>query len=392
MYDVIISGAGPAGSKCAEIFAKKGFNVALIKKDVNWRKPCGGAVNSRIFKYYPQLRNSNFHRVNTIKIYSAEYYKFGYRWNREVDYSINVDRLEFDNVLRNIAIDAGAELFDKNISYDFIIKNNQKIGIKTKSPSGIQEYKGKIIVIADGMSSKLAIKSGLRKKWKIEEILLTKSAILEGNNNIDKDTISLFFQSFKGYAWLFPLGENKFNIGIGTMAEDNLNYNLNQVFNEFKNDPNIKQFLPDSNYRKIWEGAYPIPGLGIAEKSLYGDNLMLIGDAAGFVNPISGEGICPGIASGKAAAETGINALESEDISKESLKEYRFNPTIRKIGRSYKMTLSLLDFCFEKQGQNFSKMCKIAENDDKFREQIINMFLFSKAPPKDFITRLKNEN
>ena len=80
------------------------------------------------------MRNSNFHRVNTIKIYSAEYYKFGYRWNREVDYSINVDRLEFDNVLRNIAIDAGAELFDKNISYDFIVKNDRRIGIKTKSP------------------------------------------------------------------------------------------------------------------------------------------------------------------------------------------------------------------------------------------------------------------
>ncbi len=391
MYDVIISGAGPAGSKCAELFAKTGFKVALIEKDTNWRKPCGGAVNSRIYKYYPQLRKYNFHRVNKINIYSAEYYKFGYRWNKEIDYSINVDRLEFDNVLRNIAIDAGAEIFDKNISYDFVIKNNQRIGIRAKSPSGTQEYKGKIIIIADGMSSKLAIKSGLRKKWKIEEILLAKSAILEGNNNIDIDTISLFFQSFKGYAWLFPLGENKFNIGIGTMGVDNLKYNLNHVFNEFINDSKIKQFLPENTYRKIWEGACPIPGLGIAEKSLYGDNMMLIGDAAGFVNPISGEGICPGIASGKAAAETGINALESEDISQQSLKKYRFNPTIRKISRSYKMTLSLLDFCFENQGQNFSKMCKIAEDDDKYREQIVNMFLFSKTPPKDFITRLKNE-
>ncbi len=55
------------------------------------------------------------------------------------------------------------------------------------------------------------------------------------------------------------------------------------------------------------------------------------------------------------------------------------------------MTRSLLNFCFENQGQNFSKMCKIAENDDKYREQIVNMFLFSKAPPKDFITRLKDE-
>lgn len=392
MYDVVISGAGPAGSKCAEVLSKNGFKVALIEKDINWRKPCGGAVNSRIFKYYPQLRKFDFHRINKINIYSADFYKFGYRWKEAIDYSINVDRLEFDNLLRNIAIDAGAELFDKNMSYDFIIKDKQRIGVKTKSPSGIQEYKGKIIVIADGMSSKLAIKSGLKKKWKTEEIMLAKSAIMEGVTNIDKETISLFFKSFKGYGWLFPLEENKFNIGVGTIGEDNLKYNLNHIFNEFLNDSKIKNFIPENNYKKIWMGACPIPGLGVLDKSLYGDNMMLIGDAAGFVNPISGEGICPSIASGKAAAETGINALENENISQQSLRNYKFHPTIRKIARSYKLTRSLLDFCFENQGQNFSKMCKIAEKDSDFREKVVNMFLFSKAPPKDFITRLKSEN
>jgi geranylgeranyl reductase family protein len=392
MYDVIISGAGPAGSKCAEIFAKNGFKVALIEKDTNWRKPCGGAVNSRIFKYYPQLRKMDFHRINEIKIYSAEYYKFGYKWKNQSDYSINVDRLQFDNILRDIAIDAGAELFDKNISYDFIIKNNKKIGIKTKTSSGIQEYKGKLIILADGMSSKLAIKSGLRRKWKIEEIMLAKSAIMEGENNIDKKTISLFFKAYRGYGWIFPLEENKFNIGIGTIGLDNLKYNLNEIFNDFKNDSNIQKIIPKKQYKKIWEGACPIPGLGVTEKSLYAENMMLIGDTAGFVNPISGEGICPSIASGKAAAETGISALENEDVSLKTLKNYKFHSTIKKITRSYKLNLSLLDFCFENQGQNFSRMCKIAESDDAFRENVVNMFLFSKAPPKDFIMRVKSEN
>jgi len=392
MYDVVISGAGPAGSKCAEVLAKNGFKVALIERDTNWRKPCGGAVNSRIFKYYPQLRKFDFHRINRIKIYASNFYKFGYEWKDPRDYSVNVDRLEFDNILRSIAIEAGAELFDKKISYDFILKNNQRIGVKTKSPSGVQEFKGKVIVIADGMSSKLAVKSGLRKKWKTEEIMNAKSAIMEGKNNIDKDTISLFFKSFKGYGWLFPLGENKFNIGFGTMGEDNLRYNLNQKFNEFKNDSNIKKFIPESTYKRIWEGAYPIPGLGVTEKSLYGDNIMLIGDAAGFVNPISGEGISPSVASGKVAAETAINALESEEISTRTLRDYKFHPTIKKIARSYKLTLSLIDFCFENQGRNFSKMCKIAENDEDFREKLVNMFLFSRAPPKDFILKLKAED
>lgn len=392
MFDVVISGAGPAGSKCAEILAKSGFKVALIEKDTNWRKPCGGAVNSRIFRYYPQLRKFNFHRINKISVYSADFHKFGYEWKGAMDYSINVDRLEFDNLLRSIAIDAGAELFDKNISYDFIIKNNKRIGVRTKSSSGIQKYKGKIIVIADGMSSKLAVKSGLKKKWKTEEIMLAKCAIMEGETNIDKDTISLFFKSYKGYGWLFPLDEKKFNIGCGTIGEDNIKYNLNQIYNEFLNDSNIQKFVPKASYKKIWEGSYPIPGQGVTEKSLYSDNLMLIGDAAGFVNPISGEGITPGILSGKVAAETAIKALESDEISIHTLRNYKFHPTIRKITRSYKLTSSISDFCFENEGRNFSKMCEIAGKDSDFREKVVNMFLFSKAPPKDFLSKLKSEN
>ena len=391
MYDVIISGAGPAGSKCAEVLAKSGFNVALIEKDTNWRKPCGGAVSSRIYKYYPQLRSLDFHRINGIKIYSADYHNFGHKWRDIKDYSINVDRLKFDNFLRDTAVEAGAQLFDKNLSYDFITKESCRIGIKTKSPSGLQEYKGKIIIIADGMSSKLARKSGLKKQWKIKEIGNAKCAIMEGESNLDKEVMSLFFKSYKGYGWLFPLEDNKFNMGCGIIGEDNLKYNLNQIYHEFWNDPNIKKFFPKKNYRKIWEGAYPLPSQGVYEKSLYGDNIMLIGDIAGFVSPISGEGICASIVSGKVAAETAINALEKEDVSKQTLKNYKFNPTIKKIIRGFKLTLSLVDFCFENQGRNLSKMFKIAEYDDNFREKLINMFLFSEAPPKDFIMKLKSE-
>ena len=162
MFDVVISGAGPAGSRCAQVLAEQGYNVALIERDSNWRKPCGGAVSSRIFKYYPQLRKLDYPPITGVTIYSGDYHKLQYSWKNIRDYSINVDRLEFDNLLRKFAVDAGANLFDKNLSLDFITKNKRKIGIKTKTPSGIKEYRGKIFIVADCMSSKLAPKSGLR--------------------------------------------------------------------------------------------------------------------------------------------------------------------------------------------------------------------------------------
>jgi geranylgeranyl reductase family protein len=391
MYDVIISGAGPSGSKCAEIIAKAGFKVALIERNCNWRKPCGGAVSSRIFKYYPQLRKLNYLRITGMNLYSADYNLLNYSWKNIRDYSINVDRLLFDNFIRNIAIDAGTEIFDKNFSFDFLSKNRKLVGIKTKTSTGTKEYFGKIIIIADGMSSKLAIKSGLRKKWKINEIGICKCAILEGENNLNKEYMYLLFRPYKGYGWIFPLDEKRFNIGCGTWQEENANYNINQIFNEFIKEPFVTNLLSKTNFKSIWEAAYPLPAIGVKVNSLYDENIMIIGDAAGFVSPISGEGIHSSVVSGKVAAETAINALEKEQISKETLKQYYSFPNIKKIIRNFKMKGSIENFFFENEGINFSTMLRLASTSDKFKEEVINMFLFNQIPSREFISKIKKE-
>jgi len=390
MFDVVISGAGPAGSRCAQILAENGFHVALLEKDINWRKPCGGAVSSRIFKYYPKLRKLNHTPITGMTIYSGDYHEISYSWKNVRDYSINVDRLEFDNLLRTTAIDAGAHLFDKHLSVDFVTKNKKKIGIITKSSEGTKEYLGKILIIADGMSSKLAPKSGLREKWKIDEIGLCECAIMEGENSLDKHSMSMFFRAYKGYGWIFPIDDKRFNIGVGTWLDENLNTSLNQAYDEFLTDPHIKKFFPQSQYKEIWKGAYPIPALGVKEKSLYGENIMLIGDAAGFVSPISGEGIHPSIVSGQAAAEVAINALENDNISTQSLKKYKKYPNIKKIIRNFKMKVSMVKFLFENNGKNLSKMFELADADDKTREEVINMFLFSIPPSKELLLKIQS--
>lgn len=390
MYDVIVSGAGPAGSKCAEVITNAGFKCALIEKDINWRKPCGGAVNAKIHNLYPQLRKLNFIQKLGIRMYSADFHKIEYYSEGFWKDTFVLDRLELDNFIRNVAVDAGAELFDKNISYDFKTRNQQKIGIKTKTTSGIKEYLGKIIVIADGMSSKLAIKSGLRKKWKTNDLGIAKAAIMEGKSNLNKNLAYTYFRAYKGYGWIFPLDDKRFNIGCGTFGEDNLNYNLNQIYNEFLNDKNIKKLLSGSDFKKIWEASYPLSCIGVLEKSLYSDNIMIIGDAAGFVAPISGEGIYPSIVSGKKAAETAINALENDDISTKALKKYKLNSDIKNIIREFKMKYSLVDFFYENHGQNINKMFKLAKEDVDFKNEIVNLFLFNATPSKDFFSKVKD--
>jgi geranylgeranyl reductase family protein len=389
VYDVVISGAGPSGSQCAEVIVKAGYKVALIERNTNWRKPCGGAVHSSVLDLYPQIKKLGYSKIVGVALHSADYHKLGFKGAGN-EYSVILDRLELDNLMRNAAVDAGANLFDNNVSFEYITNNNKKKGIKTKSPTGVKEYRGKIIILADGMSSKLAFKSGLRSKWKINELAIGKCAIMEGNNNLDEESVCVYFMPYQGYGWIFPLNRNKFNIGVFTFGVDNRKYNLHKIFHEFITNPHIKDYLPNPEYKIIWEGTYSFPAEGVLEKSLYTDNLMLIGDTGGFVSPISGEGIQTAVLSGKIAAETAIDALQEENYSKTILKKYRTNHEIKNIIRNFKVKRSMINYFYENKGKNLNNMLSLAEIDSEFREQVVNMFAFGEVPSKEFLAKIND--
>jgi digeranylgeranylglycerophospholipid reductase len=209
---------------------------------------------------------------------------------------------------------------------------------------------------------------------------------------MDLDSVYFYFRPYKGYNWIFPIDKKRFNIGVITFYEDNFNYNVNNLYREFLNDPHVKKFLPKNEYKQIWSGSYPEPGNGVLEKSLYGDNIMIVGDAAGFVSPVSGEGIHASVVSGKVAGETAIEALEKENISKQILKKYKLHPYIKKISRNFKSKLSFSKFIYENKGRNLNTIFKLAESDVKFREQVIDTFLFNKIPSEDFFLKIKSSN
>ncbi|MFX1501789.1 MAG: NAD(P)/FAD-dependent oxidoreductase [Promethearchaeota archaeon] len=389
MYDAIVSGSGPSGSQCAERLAKKGYKVALIEKNIDWRKPCGGAVHSSVLDLYPQLKQLPNPKIIGVHMHSADFHSLEFKGEGK-EYSVIIDRLELDNIIRYAALDAGVDFFNKNLSYDFLIKKQKKIGIKTKSPTGTKEYYGKIIIIADGMSSKLALKSGLRTKWKINEIAIGKCAIMEGDNLLDRELVYVYFMPFQGYGWIFPMSNKRYNIGVFTFGKDNIKYDLTKIYQEFLGNPNVKKFVPDLNYKLIWSSSYLFPAEGVLDKSLYGDNVMLIGDTGGFVSPISGEGIQSAVISGKVAAETAIEAFQEEDYSKNILKKYKTSPEIKDIIRNFKLKRSMIKFFYENKGKNLNKMLSLSEKDSEFREQVVNMFSFGEIPSKDFLAKLND--
>ena len=388
-YDVVVSGAGPAGSKCAEVIAKAGYKVALIEKDINFRKPCGGGIPRKsIYDYYPQLRSLDLVKKSYLAMFSADGHKLEQTFEEADDDPIVMDRLEFDNLARNVAVNAGAELFDKNTSYDFNYKNLKRVGIKTNTPLGKKEYFANIIIIADGMSSKLANKSGLRAKWSPLDIGIGKAEILEGESNLNAKGTYFFFKKY-GYSWIFPIDKQKFNIGTITYYENNLKYNAGDLYREFLQESRNRRFLLEKDYKVLWSASFPEPATGVLEKSLYGDSIILIGDAAGFVAPISGEGIHSAIVSGQIAGETSIKALEKEDFTANSLKEFKKHPKIKSIIRTFKFQRKFVNFFYENEGVNLNKTFKMAEENEEFKEIVKDTFIFGKTPPKDFISRIK---
>ena len=240
------------------------------------------------------------------------------------------------------------------------------------------------------MSSKLAIKSGIRSKWKNQQLAIGKCAIIKGENRLDKESVYVYFMPYQGYGWIFPLTDKRFNIGLFTFGKDNSKYNLHKIYQEFLGNSNVKKYIPRSNYKVIWSGSYSFPAEGVLEKSLYADNLMLIGDAGGFVSPISGEGIQTAVTSGKVAAETAIKALQKEDYSKTILKAYRTNSKIKDIIMNFKLKRSMIKFFYENKGKNLNKMLHLAEKDSEFREQVVNMFAYGEIPSKDFLAKVND--
>jgi geranylgeranyl reductase len=207
MYDVIISGAGPSGSQCAKIIAEAGYDVALIEKNANWRKPCGGATHSSVIDLYPKLKKLNYTKIRGVVMYSADYHRLEFK-GASSEYSVIMDRLELDNIMREAAVDSGVELFDKHFSLDFITKNQKKVGIKTKTKNGSKEFYGNLIIVADGMSSKLAVKSGIRSKWKRKELAIGVCSIMEGNHELDEESVYVYFKPYQGSLHLGQITQN----------------------------------------------------------------------------------------------------------------------------------------------------------------------------------------
>jgi len=320
-YDVLIVGAGPAGSFAAELLARAGARVALFDgRPEGEPKACGGGVTAKALKAWPQLLNAVGRTITELDLYSPS----SKRLHLQLDEPFAIySRIAFDCYLRDRARDAGAHVISEKISPRKIKRIDS--GWRLNS----DEWSGSFLVGADGANSGIAKMLAGPLPPSDMEVAFGYRAPLPANNVAP--TVVAFLPGWVGYAWAFPRPDH-ISFGIATMQDafeheplDDLLWRFMIAYYQQCEGDKVKFWGAEennSNRARIHEHlratseryAARIPGLAAKtwdQRKACGDDWALLGDAAGFADPVTGEGIYYALRSAELFAEAYLSGSPS---------------------------------------------------------------------------------
>ena len=318
--DVLVVGAGPAGSSAARAAAMGGAKTILIEKDpaAGMNIQCAESISKYLMPYLPfPIPKEQL----TWEIIGMRFWAEGITIERtdEQWQGYNINREKFDKWLADEAVKAGAKfltstkLVDLDFNDDYIVK---KAHVKT--PKGEKEIKPKIVIGADGVKSTVARRLGVRR-IRMRDI---GELIAYDMKNLELD-YPHYDQIFLGdfapgsYAYIMPKSRNVASVGVGTTIEENKR-ELERHFEEFIKLDIVKEQLKNRVIMDEKSGEVPIAYL--TDKWVYG-NVLLVGDAATQnIKPFV-EGILPGMICGDIAGKLSVESISTNEILTE--EEYK---------------------------------------------------------------------
>ena len=338
MYDVVVIGAGPGGSTSARYLAKYGLNVCLIDKAEFPRdKPCGGAIPNKLLDNFKYLKSRSREFLKSISSGG-----FLHSPDRKTVLKGSIPlamvlRTEFDNILLNLAKDEGVNTILGLMVKSLEFRDDQVIIHTNRNDS----LSSRVVIGADGVNSVVARTTGLNKRWlpgslvvcRVAEIPMSVSDITQYYG--DDHEYHFFSGSWDqvGYGWVFPKYETV-NVGLGVI--DKAAQGLPRRFQGFVKLLQQKGLLKKNANLSSTKGAL-VPITGPINSTVH-DRCLLIGDAAGMVNPLTGGGIDYAMQTGKIAAKILIHAFDVEQFDSSILMAYQ-NAWKRQLGQEFRNQL-----------------------------------------------------
>jgi geranylgeranyl reductase family protein len=309
---VAIVGAGPAGSHLAHQLTINGFEVLLFDAREPWEKPCGGGVTSKALREYGFLRDGDAPKqlISSLRLITAG--------DREISLAPRHDfaiysRKELARMMRQRAIDAGAQLYCARVEKTDYARG----GWHLETAAG--DFTADFLVGADGASSVIRRRMGIR--FRPKDFAYALGWNVYGCSSLSRVDVK-YLDEFSGYLWLFPRTDH-ISYGIASGFQEATPARLKEKLLEFIENEDrelarvIKNASGDSTARAHFYAAM-IPALDVSTwdwlKACNADKAWaLVGDAAGFVDPLTGEGIYYAIKSADLLAGAMRSKIEEFD-------------------------------------------------------------------------------
>ena len=331
-FDVTVVGAGPAGSSAARELALRGIKVALLERAKFPRdKICGDICGPRTLKLLSDIgvlgAFGNLPKVNKASAFTEEGKIFEGvmpAFDGFFPYAHVIPRKLLDHELAQLAVKDGASLFESCEADGMEYNGGMPSGVSAHMNGKDVLFESRIVIAADGAYSPVGRSAGLHPN-KPKKNCTTVRAYFRNIRKMDPSCASFFYDEryFPGYGWAFPMEGGMANVGIGMRSDIVISKHLSlrNVFLQFiKTNKSLKDMLEGAEMIESPRGWY-IPCYGQAEKP-YSDGILLAGDAASFVDSLSGEGVSHALESGSLAARVAAEALKAGDFSAKKLSVY----------------------------------------------------------------------
>jgi menaquinone-9 beta-reductase len=328
--DVIVVGAGPSGSTTAYYLAQAGLDVLLLEKSRFPReKVCGDGLTPRAVKALvamgvPISEEDGWLRNKGLRVISSGM-RLELPWpdlTTYPGYGLVRTRMDFDQRLAQRAQQAGARLVEgANVTGPVLDDRTGRIIGVTARPDGGQQqvYRARLVIAADGNSSRLSVSMGLRKRDDRPIGVAVRAYYTSPRTHDDylESWLDLWDQDrlLPGYGWIFGMGDGTSNIGLGLLNTSNAfgHTDYHALLHRWlAGMPAEWGFTEENRVGPVRGAALP---MAFNRTPHYTNGLLLVGDAAGMVNPFNGEGIAYAMESGELAARTVTQALAWPDAA-----------------------------------------------------------------------------